>query len=145
MQISKGFEQGIYVLLILEIKDQGHPLKSQFLSEQLQVSDSSLKKILRKLVTAKLIQSVASKDGGFMLGRPIQQISLADVLKAVEGPHPIKFRNTHLANQIFDEKSHAAHLQKSEILVDNTLNKAENAYLQQLATLTLDQLLEKNQ
>ncbi|MFO8479000.1 Rrf2 family transcriptional regulator, partial [Staphylococcus aureus] len=50
MKISKHFEQGIYVLLILATQEGQGAVKSQTLSEKLEVSDSSLKKILRKLV-----------------------------------------------------------------------------------------------
>lgn len=143
MQLSKSFEQGIYVILMLQIKGQGQALKSTYLSQELQVSDSSLKKVLRKLVLAHLIESVASKDGGFLLARPINQISLKDILLAVEGPHPIKFHNSHLASQIFDQGHNTAHLMHSQQSLLDTLDSAENAYLDRLDQFTLNQLLEK--
>lgn len=139
MQLSKGFEQGIYVVLILQIKGQGKALKSSFLSKELEVSDSSLKKILRKLVVAKIIKSVASKDGGFELARPINKISLVDLLLAVEGNDPIKFKNTHLSRKIFADN---AHTNRSEEKVETVLKQAEIAYEDGLKQLTLDQLLE---
>lgn len=144
MQLSKGVEQATYVLLMLEIKGHRQPLKSSFLSRNLQVSDSSLKKLLRKLVLAQLIQSVASKDGGFRLARPLRQISLLDILLAVEGPHPLRFKSSHLARQIFDT-GRPEHLRHSEQLFKATLDRAASAYEQELAKLTLDQLLDHQQ
>ncbi len=145
MKLSKGFEQAIYVILILEIKGQGQPVKSATLSQELQVSDSSLKKVLRKLVLADLIKSVASKDGGFMLARPIEQISLRDVLLAEEGAQPIQFNNHHLAKQIFDYPSERDHIAYSERLIDQALTGAMNAYEESLSWFTLERLLKKNQ
>lgn len=145
MQLSKGFEQAIYVLAILEIKGQGQPLKSSRLSAELQVSDSSLKKVLRKLVLADLIKSVASKDGGFLLARPLSEISLQDVLLAVEGPQPIQFKNNHLARHIFDYEHEKDHIAYSESLLAGALNDAQTAYEKSLATFKLDRLLKKNQ
>lgn len=145
MKLSKGFEQAIYVILILEIKGQGQPLKSTTLSEELQVSDSSLKKVLRKLVLANLIKSVASKDGGFLLAQPIERISLRDVLLAVEGKEPITFNNHHLTQQIFDYQKERDHIAYSEQLLKQALGTATDAYERSLATFTLDRLLKKNQ
>lgn len=145
MQLSKGFEQAIYVILILEIKGQGKPLKSTVLSDELQVSDSSLKKVLRKLVLAQLIKSVASKDGGFLLAQPIEQISLLDVLLAVEGEQPIRFKNHHLARQIFDYQQEHDHIVYSEGLLQHALTAGQDAYERSLANFSLDRLLKKNQ
>ena len=84
MKISKSFEQGIYVLLMLGLQKDNQTVKSNVMSTILQVSDSYLKKILRKLVLAELITSNASKDGGFQLKKSLKQITLYDVYNAIE-------------------------------------------------------------
>ena len=50
MIINQCVEQGIFVVLILSLERDHHPLRSAELSSILSVSDSYLKKILRKLV-----------------------------------------------------------------------------------------------
>ncbi len=45
-----------------------------------------LVKILHELRLAGLVRSHRGPDGGHQLARPAQQISVADVLRAVEGP-----------------------------------------------------------
>ena len=55
------------------------------------MSDSSLKKILRKLVVANLITSNASKDGGFQLNQSIEDITLKDVIEAISNGDVIEF------------------------------------------------------
>lgn len=71
MKLNKSTEQAVYIVIILALQVNHHPLKSSLLAEILQVSDSYLKKILRKLVVAGIITSAASKDGGFQLKKNI--------------------------------------------------------------------------
>ena len=43
-------------------------------------------KIMGQLAGAGLLNSVRGAGGGFMLARPVAEISLADIVEAVEGP-----------------------------------------------------------
>ena len=45
-----------------------------------------LAKILQRLVRARLLISVQGTRGGYRLGKPAAQISVADVIQAVDGP-----------------------------------------------------------
>lgn len=138
MKISKHLEEGIYVLLILATQKGLTPLKSHSLSQILGVSDSSLKKILRQLVVANLIESQATKDGGFSLKKSIADISLKDVLFAIESSDFISHDFMHLGNQIFPNQ---VHTQQSEALVLKTLLNAQNHYADELEQLKLSDLL----
>ncbi len=71
----QSIEQGIYVVLMLALQKNHEPIKSYTMSQILDVSDSYLKKILRKLVIAGLINSNASKDGGFTLAKSVRDIN----------------------------------------------------------------------
>jgi Rrf2 family protein len=42
--------------------------------------------ILRELRNSHLVRSQRGRDGGYMLSRPAAQITLADVIRAVDGP-----------------------------------------------------------
>ena len=74
MRIRKSFEQAICILLLIGTNDG--PLKSHELSKKLDVSDSYLKKVTRQLVVAGLITSKASKLGGFILNKKIEDIKI---------------------------------------------------------------------
>lgn len=142
MKISKSFEQGIYVLLMLALQKDHTPLKSQLLSQRLGVSDSYLKKILRKLVIADLIDSSASKDGGFTLKRGVADISLLDVGEAVDQLGTVQMPTLHLATRLFPgSPSHIAH---SEATATEAFTAAMTAFNQTLAAVPLSQLLETN-
>src|SRR5688500_3375214 len=43
-------------------------------------------KLMSQLAGAGLLNSVRGAGGGFMLARPVTEISLADIVEAVEGP-----------------------------------------------------------
>ena len=43
-------------------------------------------KLMGQLAAAGLLNSVRGAGGGFMLARPVTEISLADIVEAVEGP-----------------------------------------------------------
>ena len=64
MRIRGSLEQAICIVLL--ISTSSRPVKSSELSKKLNVSDSYLKKIMRQLVKAKIVSSIASKNGGFV-------------------------------------------------------------------------------
>ena len=69
------------------------PLKSHELSKMLDVSDSYLKKVTRQLVVAGLITSKASKLGGFILNKKMNDINHLD---AAENQYKQKLKEINL-------------------------------------------------
>lgn len=138
MKINKSVEQATYVLLILALQENHTPLKSRVLSQTMGVSDSYLKKILMMLKHNNLITASASKNGGYQLARPIDEISLKDVFYALELNHDqIEFN--HLANNIFDDKKH---VEESENKIIGTLKTGLNSFYEKLDQLKLSSLLK---
>lgn len=137
MKISKSFEQGIYVLLMLGLQKDNQSVKSNVMSKILKVSDSYLKKILRKLVLADLVISSASKDGGFQLKKSLNQITLYDVYKAIE-TEGIKYEISDLAEHIFNDDDHTKQSKKK---VMDTIDLGVNAFNSELSSVYLSELL----
>lgn len=140
MKINKSVEQGIYVMLMLALQKDHRPLKSQIMSQRLAVSDSYLKKILRKLVVAGLIDSNASKDGGFTLHRSIEAVSLYDVCQAVEALGTLQLPNLKLADQLFPGS--VEHIDQSTQRVTKAFEQAQSAMNTALQATQLSDLLE---
>ena len=61
-------------------------LNATMLAEQTGVPLPTAQKLVSRLSSAGLIESVRGTGGGFRLARPPSAISLADVIEAVEGP-----------------------------------------------------------
>lgn len=103
MKMSSAVEQSLVVLVMLGLQKDGLPVKSHILSKHLEVSDSYLKKTMRKLVVANIVEAIASKEGGFRLARATKSITLLDVYEAIEGKDSF-VHSTQLADRVFPAK-----------------------------------------
>ena len=64
----------------------GKPVKGEQLSRAQGIPRKFLENILADLRHAGLVRARRGADGGYALTRPASEISVADVLRAVEGP-----------------------------------------------------------
>ena len=64
----------------------GGPLKRSLLAEAQDIPAGFLENILLDLRQADVIRSQRGAEGGYWLARPASEISIADVVRAVEGP-----------------------------------------------------------
>lgn len=136
MHLSSGWEQSIYVLLMLDQLPEGEYINSIFLSERLGVSDSYLKKIIKLLDNEGLVKSVRGKNGGIALSRPLSQISFYDVFVAIEGKNRI-FESQNLLKRFLGEEEG----KKAErCVVTNSLDVIENTLVSTLTAITLSQV-----
>lgn len=55
------------------------------ISKAIDVSAPTVSKILKMLAEAELVTSFRGADGGYQLSRPVDQISVADIISALEG------------------------------------------------------------
>ncbi|MCF3962673.1 RrF2 family transcriptional regulator [Streptomyces fuscigenes] len=86
MKLSGGVEWALHCCVVLTT-DPG-PVPAARLAELHDVSGSYLAKQLQALSRAGLIGSVQGKAGGYALTRPPAQITVLDVVEAVDGPRP---------------------------------------------------------
>jgi Rrf2 family protein len=62
------------------------PLKGDQIATAQQIPVKYLENILSELRQAGIVRSQRGAEGGYWLGRPAAEISLADIIRAVEGP-----------------------------------------------------------
>jgi Rrf2 family protein len=62
------------------------PVRAEDIAEHQRIPLNFLVKILHELRLAGLIYSQRGPEGGHQLARPAEEITIADVLRAVEGP-----------------------------------------------------------
>jgi Rrf2 family protein len=67
-------------------ESDGKPVKGEELSRAQGIPRKFLENILADLRHAGLVRARRGADGGYALTRPAEEISVADVLRAVEGP-----------------------------------------------------------
>lgn len=89
MRISHKVDYGVRVMALLaEIQrtTPGVPTKSATLAETGGFPPGFLEDVLRQLRTARVVRSVRGGGGGWLLARPAAEITVADVIRAVDGP-----------------------------------------------------------
>ena len=62
------------------------PIKAEQIATAQDIPINFLRDIMRELRRDRIVRSHRGPDGGFVLGRPAAEISLADIFRAVDGP-----------------------------------------------------------
>lgn len=95
MKLSEGVEWSAHCLTLLARTPGGGPLPARRLAEFHGLPAPYLAKHLQALTRAGLLDSVPGPRGGFRLARRAEDITLLDVVEAVDGPEPA-FRCTEI-------------------------------------------------
>jgi Rrf2 family protein len=85
VQISARSDYAIRALAELAAVGAG-PVKSEWLARSQHIPAKFLENILSELRHAGLLLSQRGSDGGYWLARPAAEITLADIIRAVDGP-----------------------------------------------------------
>ena len=88
MKLSEGVEAAIHCAVTLAGVEDGATMPGAALAAQFGLSPSYLLKHLNALTTAGVLESVPGPAGGYRLARSPGNISLLDIVLAVEGPQP---------------------------------------------------------
>ncbi|RUM69052.1 MAG: transcriptional regulator [Sulfurovum sp.] len=81
-----------YALLSLDVlRKSDTPLGAEHLANELAIPKSFLAKILQTLAKQDILKSHKGAHGGFMLSKPIDKISVNEVIFAAEGKTPAVF------------------------------------------------------
>ena len=85
MKLSTKGRYGLRALIGLALYSENETVSIQSIARRQNISDSYLEQLMRKLRSAGLIVSVRGAQGGYKLARPANEISVGDVLRALEG------------------------------------------------------------
>jgi Rrf2 family protein len=85
MRISAKAEYAVRAAVILAATPEGL-VKRDAISDGQEIPESFLENILSDLRTAGIVVSQRGRDGGYRLTRPPEEIALAEVIRAVDGP-----------------------------------------------------------
>lgn len=85
MRLTTKSEYGLICLKYLSEHSEGQPVSVSEISEREHLSKDYVEQIFAKLRRADIIRSVKGSRGGFIISRPPSQISVKEVLEALEG------------------------------------------------------------
>ncbi|BBZ03318.1 Rrf2 family transcriptional regulator [Mycolicibacterium chitae] len=86
MRMSAKAEYGVRAMVQLATVAAGELTTTDDLAKAQGIPPQFLVDILSALRTDRLVRSHRGRDGGYELGRPADQISIADVLRCIDGP-----------------------------------------------------------
>jgi Rrf2 family protein len=86
MRVSAKVDYALRACVELAIAAGEGPVKGERIAQAQSVPLKFLENILLDLRHAGIVHSQRGAEGGYWLARPAEKISLADVIRAVEGP-----------------------------------------------------------
>lgn len=86
LQLTKEGEYAVRALLYLASQPDGKHCLINDIAEAQEVPRNYLSKIMQHLARAGFVKSRRGSKGGFLLARPADEITMRQVIEAVEGP-----------------------------------------------------------
>lgn len=85
MKISTKGRYGLKVMIDLAIYSNGESITLKSIAERQGISETYLEQLVPHLKKAKLIKSVRGAQGGYLLGAELNNITVGQILRALEG------------------------------------------------------------
>ncbi|MBV8162233.1 MAG: Rrf2 family transcriptional regulator [Acidimicrobiia bacterium] len=86
MRISAKVDYAVRAMAKLAAETQGEPVKAEDIARAQDIPLKFLLGILNDLKRAYLVRSQRGAEGGYALMRPAAEISLADIIRVIDGP-----------------------------------------------------------
>nr|WP_314277908.1 Rrf2 family transcriptional regulator [uncultured Peptostreptococcus sp.] len=86
MKLSTKGKYGLKAMFELAVSaDKEEPVSLKYIASRQEISDQYLEQIFSVLKKAGLVKSVRGAQGGYLLSKPATNITVADILKVLEG------------------------------------------------------------
>lgn len=131
MKISRGTDYGIQGILYLARQPSNKVSLLHGVAEAQNVPETYLAKIFQDLAKAGLVRSHRGAKGGFSLGRPSSQITLRQIIEALQGPISL--------NRCLDVREGCPNSETCPVF--EVLRKAQQQLVATLDAATLDSLI----
>lgn len=138
MKLGDGVEQSIHCTAVLSGLSAGGVLSAAALAEFHGVSTSYLLKHLQALSGAGILETVPGPKGGYRLAKKPEDISLLDIVLAVEGPAPA-FRCSEIRQRGPNPPPQRYFTKPCQITA--AMLRAERAYRAELASTSIADIL----
>lgn len=89
MKLSTKGRYGLRAMIDLADYSEEMPQSIACIAARQSISDSYLEQLMAKLKKAGLITSIRGAQGGYVLARPSKEISVGDILRALEDLSPV--------------------------------------------------------
>jgi Rrf2 family protein len=140
MRLAEPVEWALHCTTVLALLPADGAMPAARLAEFHGVPAAYLAKALQGLSRAGITESVPGRKGGYRLGRPPAQITLLDVIDAIEGGEP-SFRCTEIRKR--GPARVAPGLYSPVCAIAEAMYRADEAWRVELRRTTVADLLQK--
>jgi len=84
LKLSKKIDYGL--VLLSKLCQEGQPASAREIAARYDLPQPMVANILKALAGAGVLVSTRGAQGGYTLARPSEQVSLAEIVEALEGP-----------------------------------------------------------
>lgn len=86
MKLSTKGRYGLKAIFELSLNQDDGPIPLKLIAKRQNISDQYLEQIFLILKKAGLVKGVRGAQGGYLLGKDAKEITVGDILTALEGP-----------------------------------------------------------
>lgn len=140
VKLSGGLEWALHCCVVLSVADDPVPVGT--LAELHDVSTTYLAKQMQALSRADIVQSVQGHSGGYLLTREPKNITVLDVVEAVDGPEA-PFVCTEIRQR--GPLATPPEACKSLCAINRTMLAADRAWRQSLKSVTVADLVRRTE
>ncbi|NRA73194.1 MAG: SUF system Fe-S cluster assembly regulator [Rickettsiales bacterium] len=110
-------------------------VSAKYLSEKTRISKTTVMKILKMLIKAKLLKSHRGHTGGYQLAKQLSDITILNIITAIEGD---------IALTLCGTKKHNICQYNTGCKVKHGWNKLNQLFIQALKDFTIQDLINDN-
>ena len=138
MNVSVKATYGILAALDLALQNGSAPIQAKAIARRQAIPARFLEQVLHAMKKAGIVLSLRGVRGGYVLSKQPGEISLAEIVEALDGPlTPVTPRRT--------TSSHLSDRPKTELVLTPVWERLRQAELAVLNTATLTELVERHQ
>ena len=135
MKLSTRTEYGIRAVLELAGNVGQGPLQLKVIAERQSISIKYLEQLIAILRSSGYVRSIRGSKGGYILGKPANQIKISEVFKTLEGPIT--------TSECIDNEDYCPNTK--DCVVRELWCKVQKSLMDVLESVTLQDLIDKAQ
>lgn len=134
MKVSLRATYGILAAVDLALHNGDHPVQARSIARRQSIPARFLEQVMHAMKKAGIVTSLRGAQGGYLLTRKASEISVADILEALDGPLT--------ATVGIRERAQRRHT-KPELLLTQVWNQLHEAERSVLERITIEELAER--
>ena len=137
MRLTTKSRYGTRLILDLAINAESSPVRLSEISKRQSISLKYLQKLINKLKKAGFVKSMRGPYGGYMLDKPITDISVGDIVRVLEGSDAI-------TDCTESENACGVCTRAGKCLTQYIWAETSKAMFEKLDSFKIDKLIEKS-